>query len=72
MNAKAQREIQLTARKSNQSEIDTLHKEISALEDEYQQVQVAIRKASPAYAALTQPAPLDLKDIQRELDQTHS
>ena len=68
LNAKAQREIQLTARKSNQSEIDTLHKEISALEDEYQQVQVAIRKASPAYAALTQPAPLDLKDIQRELD----
>ena len=68
LNAKAQREIQLTARKSNQSEIDTLHKEISALEDEYQQVQVAIRKGSPAYAALTQPTPLDLKDIQRELD----
>ena len=68
LNAKAQREIQLTARKSNQSEIDTLHKEISALEDEYQQVQVAIRKGSPGYAALTQPAPLDLKEIQRELD----
>ena len=68
LNAKAQREIQLTARKGNQQEIDTLRKEISALEDEYQQVQAAIRKASPAYAALTQPQPLELKEIQQQLD----
>jgi CHAT domain-containing protein len=32
-------------------------------------VQVAIRKASPAYAALTQPQPLRLKEIQAQLDQ---
>ena len=69
LNAKAQRQIQLTARKGNQQEIETLKKEISALEDEYQQVQVAIRKASPAYAALTQPQPLGLKEIQTQLDQ---
>ena len=68
LNAKAQREIQLTARKGNQQEIEALQKEISALEDEYQQLQVAIRKASPAYAALTQPQPLDLKEIQQQLD----
>jgi CHAT domain-containing protein/tetratricopeptide (TPR) repeat protein len=68
LNAKAQREIQLTARKGNQQEIDTLRKEISVLEDEYQQVQAAIRKASPAYAALTQPQPLELKEIQQQLD----
>jgi CHAT domain-containing protein/tetratricopeptide (TPR) repeat protein len=68
LNAKAQREIQLTARTGNQQEIDTLRKEISALEDEYQQVQAAIRKASPAYAALTQPQPLELKEIQQQLD----
>ena len=68
LNAKAQREIQLTARKGNQQEIDTLRKEISALEDEYQQVQAAIRKGSPAYAALTQPQPLELKEIQQQLD----
>ncbi|HXM49219.1 MAG TPA: CHAT domain-containing tetratricopeptide repeat protein [Pyrinomonadaceae bacterium] len=69
LNAKAQRQIQLTARKGNQQEIETLKKEIGALEDEYQQVQVAIRKASPAYAALTQPQPLGLKEIQAQLDQ---
>ena len=68
LNAKAQRQIQLTAQKASPQEIETLNKEISALEDEYQQVQVAIRKASPAYAALTQPQPLGLKEIQEQLD----
>jgi len=68
LNAKAQREIQLTARRGNEQEIDTLRKEISGLEDEYQQVQAAIRKTSPAYAALTQPQPLQLKEIQQQLD----
>jgi CHAT domain-containing protein/Tfp pilus assembly protein PilF len=69
LNAKAQRQIRLTAQKGNQQEIETLRKEISALEDEYQQVQAAIRKASPAYAALTQPQPLGLREIQAQLDQ---
>ncbi|HSE33811.1 MAG TPA: CHAT domain-containing protein [Pyrinomonadaceae bacterium] len=68
LNAKAQRQIQLTARSGSRQEIETLNREISSLEDEYQQVQVAIRKASPAYAALTQPQPLELHDIQRQLD----
>jgi len=68
LNAKAQRQIQLTAQRSNQPEIETLNKEISALEDGYQQVQAAIRKASPVYAALTQPQPLDVKAIQEQLD----
>ncbi|HKY42306.1 MAG TPA: CHAT domain-containing protein [Pyrinomonadaceae bacterium] len=68
LNAKAQRQIQLTAQKGNQQEIEALKKEISALEDDYQQVQAAIRKASPAYTALTQPQPLDLKAIQEQLD----
>src|SRR5437868_4974301 len=68
LNAKAQRQIQLIAQKSNQQEIDTLDKEISALDDEYQQVQAAIRKSSPQYAALIQPQPLGLKEIQQQLD----
>ena len=68
LNAKAQLQIRLTAQKGKQEELDTLNKEISALEDDYQQVQVAIRKASPAYAALMQPQPLGLKGIQEQLD----
>jgi CHAT domain-containing protein/Tfp pilus assembly protein PilF len=68
MNAKAQREMNLKARKGSLDEIATLRKEISALEDEYQQVQASIRKSSPQYSALTQPQPLGLKEIQQLLD----
>ncbi|HEU5130457.1 MAG TPA: CHAT domain-containing protein, partial [Pyrinomonadaceae bacterium] len=68
MNAKAQREMTVKARKGGAEEIATLQREISALEDEYQQVQAAIRKSSPQYSALTQPQPLDLKGIQQQLD----
>ena len=68
INAKAQRLIQLKAQNGNRAEMETFDKEIRALEDEYQQVQVAIRKASPAYAALTQPQPLGLKQIQQLLE----
>jgi CHAT domain-containing protein/tetratricopeptide (TPR) repeat protein len=68
INAKAQRQIQLRAQNGNRQEIETFDKEIRALEADYQQLQVAIRQASPAYAALIQPQPLGLKDIQQLLD----
>ena len=68
LNAKAQRQIQLRAAKGSQEEIDTLDREVNALEVEYQQVQASIRKVSPAYAALTQPRPLTLREIQKQLD----
>ena len=67
LNAKAQRQIQLTATKGRPDDIAALNKEISALEDDYQQVQAAIRKASPVYAALMQPQPLGLEGIQAQL-----
>jgi hypothetical protein len=68
LNTKAQRQIQLVARKGSQDEIAKLSHEISTLEGEYQQVQATIRKTSPGYAALTQPQPLTLKEIQQQLD----
>ena len=68
MNAKAQRELQLKLRKDSDEELVTLEREISALEDQYQQVEATIRQASPQYAALTQPQPLGLKEIQQQLD----
>jgi CHAT domain-containing protein len=68
LNAKAQREMQLKARKGNKEEIATLQREISALEDEYQRVLAAIRTSSPQYSALMQPQPLGLKEIQSQLD----
>ena len=68
LTAKAQREMQLKARKAGGEELVVMQREISELEDQYQQVQAAIRKSSPQYAALTQPQPLDLKGIQAQLD----
>jgi CHAT domain-containing protein len=68
VNVKAQREVQLLAQKGNAQEIDILKREISVLEDDYQQVQMLIRKNSPQYAALTQPQTLTLEEIQRQLD----
>jgi CHAT domain-containing protein len=68
LNAKAQRLIQLTATKGRPDDIAALNKEISALEDDYQQVQTAIRKASPVYAALMQPQALGLAGIQAQLN----
>ncbi|HLE63802.1 MAG TPA: tetratricopeptide repeat protein, partial [Pyrinomonadaceae bacterium] len=68
LNAKAQRQIQLLAQKGSTQEIDIVKSELTALEDEYQQVQILIRKSSPQYASLTQPQPLTLKEIQQQLD----
>jgi CHAT domain-containing protein len=68
LNAKAQRQIQLKAQKGSEREIATLDNEIGALEEDYRQTQATIRKNSPQYAALTQPQPLGLKEIQQQLD----
>ena len=68
LNAKAEREMQLKIRKGSSEELANLQREISALEDQYQQVEATIRQSSPQYAALTQPQPLGLKEIQQQLD----
>ena len=68
LNAKAQRQIQLRSQKSgNPEELTNLRREVGDLEAEYEQLQAAIRKNSPAYASLAQPQPLALRDIQAQL-----
>lgn len=42
-------------------------REIDALADEYRQAQAEIRQRSPRYAALTQPEPLSVKEIQQQV-----
>jgi CHAT domain-containing protein/predicted negative regulator of RcsB-dependent stress response len=66
LNSNAQR--LLTLRGSAAEEKATaLKKEISDLETEQQQIELAIRKSSPQYAAITQPQPLTLKEIQQQV-----
>ena len=64
LNDKAQRLLQTRSLE----QAATLKLEISQLENDYERAQAAIRKASPHYAALTQPQPLKLKEIQAQLD----
>ena len=68
LNGKAQRQIRLLGQKNVQDQLNVVNKEIRELEDEYQKVQTAIRNSSPGYAALTQPQPLKLREIQEQLD----
>src|SRR5262249_2011434 len=42
-------------------------KEVNALITRYKELQAQICATSPRYAGLTQPAPLDLKEIQQQL-----
>jgi CHAT domain-containing protein len=62
-NEKAQRLTQ----SNTPAQLAALKQEISAIENDYEQVQAAIRRASPRYAALTEPPVLKLADIQQQL-----
>jgi tetratricopeptide (TPR) repeat protein len=66
LNAKAQLQLQLTGQRNGEAQLVEIKKEISAIEDEYNQVEAAIRKSSPRYSALTQPEPLSLKEIRQQ------
>ncbi|MEG4523893.1 tetratricopeptide repeat protein [Microcoleus sp. C2D2] len=51
----------------NPTQADEIDKQRLALLEQYQQIQTEIRTASPRYAALTQPQPLTLPEIQKQI-----
>ncbi|MEG4391340.1 tetratricopeptide repeat protein [Microcoleus sp. BROC3] len=51
----------------NATKIDEIDSGRLALLQQYQQIQAQIRTASPRYAALTQPQPLTLPEIQKQI-----
>ncbi len=61
---KAQQHRNLLSGRHNAEQAAAAEKELNALTTEFEQVQAQIRHNSPRYAALTQPAPLSLKEIQ--------
>lgn len=66
LNSKAERQIQLLAgRQKEQAEI--VAREIDQLTMQYDEIAVRIRSASPRYADLMQPQPLNLKAVQQML-----
>jgi CHAT domain-containing protein len=66
----AQRQTRLLSGKYTEEQALAASKEIDGLTTEYDQVQTRIRESSPRYAALVEPAPLSVAEIQkRVLDQ---
>ena len=67
LNATAERQTRLLTGKHTEEQASALRKEIDLLTRDYQQVEAKIRQSSPRYAALTQPAPLTVREIQRDV-----
>jgi CHAT domain-containing protein/Tfp pilus assembly protein PilF len=68
LNAVGERQTRLLTGKHTEDQVAAVTKDIYALTSEFQDVQAQIRQRSPRYAALTQPVPLSLKEIQALLD----
>jgi CHAT domain-containing protein/Tfp pilus assembly protein PilF len=66
LNARAAAQVSLLNRKHTPEQADAAAKEIAAITTEYEEIQAQIRARSPRYAALTQPQPLGLTEIQQQ------
>src|SRR5262249_31976772 len=67
LSGKAELQVRLRSDPKTQAEAEAGDKEIQRLAAEYQEVRAQIRAKSPRYAALTQPQPLSLADIQKQV-----
>ena len=67
LNVKAERYAQLKGNRSVGGETRAIEREVDQFTIEYDEVKAQIRSQSPRYAALTQPQPLTLKEIQQRL-----
>ena len=68
LDANDKRRAQLLNGKYTPNQLAALEKDTNALLTQYQQIQTQIRQSSPRYAALTQPQPLTLAQMQKLLD----
>ncbi|MBD2042917.1 CHAT domain-containing tetratricopeptide repeat protein [Microcoleus sp. FACHB-672] len=62
-----ERRVQMLAGQHKKEQTGAINTQISTLLAEYRQVQSEIRAKSPRYAALTQPQPLTLSEIQTQV-----
>jgi len=66
INAKAAAQVSLLSRRHTPKQADAIAKEIASITTEYEELRAQIRARSPRYAALTQPQPLNLAEIQQQ------
>jgi CHAT domain-containing protein len=64
---KVEEQIRLLSGPHNKAQVDNRAKELEQLKAEYQDVQTKIRQNSPRYAALTQPQPLTVSELQQQV-----
>lgn len=68
LNAKENNRIRLESRNATPEQITAADQDVRAALDALHEVQAQIRRTSPRYAAITQPQPIDLKEVQAQLD----
>ncbi len=64
---KADNQQRLLKEKHTEDQAAVAAREIAALTTEYEQIEARIRDTSPQYAALTQPLPLKLEEVQKQV-----
>ncbi|MDQ3649800.1 MAG: CHAT domain-containing tetratricopeptide repeat protein, partial [Acidobacteriota bacterium] len=67
LNARAAAQMRLTNLNPGSDQLTKLRKEVAELIDQFQEVETQIRIHSPRYAALTQPVPSSLEEIQQQM-----
>jgi len=67
LNARAAAQFALLNRKHTPAQAEAAAKEIASITTEYEELRAQIRARSPRYAALTQPQPLNLTEIQQQV-----
>ena len=68
LSVKADSQMRLLNGNPTAEQAAEIRREIEALTIQYQDVEASMRTRSPRYAALTQPQPAGLKEIQQQLD----
>jgi CHAT domain-containing protein len=67
LNARLENLSKTLSGKHNPKQVETLREEVEKIRADYQIVQSRIREKSPRYAALTQPEPITIEEVQNQL-----
>ncbi len=67
ISARTDARLRLINSKHTKEQEEKIDQEIKELTDEYEKIEAQIRTTSPRYAALVQPQPLTLNDIQKKV-----
>jgi CHAT domain-containing protein/predicted negative regulator of RcsB-dependent stress response len=67
LHARSKYQIELLTGPHNPEQAGAVARELQRLMAEYEEIEAQIRTTSPHYAALTQPVPLDLQQIQQQV-----